>query len=74
MINVEMVEVYADKLKEVPVVIEFSEFEGFNRVGVEMSRTTFVCLEVQIKKCVNALGIDRSKVRPDILVMEKNKK
>ncbi len=74
MINVEMVEVYADKLKEGPVVIEFSEFEGFNRLGVEMSRMMFVCLEVQIKKCVNVLGIDRREARSEVLVWEKNKK
>lgn len=74
MLNVEGVEIYADKLDQGPVVIEFSEFEGFNRVEVQMSRKMFACLEVQIKKCIDALGIERNKVRPDILVMEKNEK
>lgn len=68
MLNVEMVEIYADKFSEGLVVIEFSEFEGFNRVEVQMTRTMLVCFEIQLKKCIDALGIDRSKVRPDILI------
>ena len=74
MLNVETVEIFADKSSGGPVVIEFSEFEGFNRAEVEMSRTMFACLEVQIRKCIDALGIDRRKAKPGILVMEKNKK
>ena len=66
MLNVEGIEIYADRLDQGPVVIEFSEFEGFNRVEVQMSRSMFACLEVQIKKCVDALGINRSKARPGI--------
>ena len=68
MLNVEMVEIYADKFSEGLVVIEFSEFEGFNRVEVQMTRTMLVCFEIQLKKCIDALGIDRSKVRPGILI------
>lgn len=67
MLHVEMVEVYAGKSSEGPVVIEFSEFEGFNRVSVEMSKTMFICLEMQIKKCIDALGIDRRKAKPEVL-------
>lgn len=71
MLNVEEVRIYADKLSKGPVVLEFSEFERFNRVEIEMSRTMFACLELQIKKCIDALGIDRRKAKPEILVSEK---
>ncbi|MFQ6065823.1 MAG: hypothetical protein ACE5K3_00915 [bacterium] len=70
MLNVEMVEIYAKKLGRGPVVIEFSEFEGFNRVGVEMSRTALVCLEAQLKKCIDALGINRKETKPEISLMK----
>ena len=73
MLNVEKIEIHADKFGEGPVIIEFSEFEGFNRVEVQMSRSMFACSEKQIMRCIDALGIDRRKARPEFW-KEKNKK